>query len=196
MSEYPELDRLVDGIRRRSDDAFTDVYTLTSGGLASFAYSMLRDRRLAEDAVQQAFLELVRSAHTIKGDGRSLRAWLFKSVRFNCLDEIRRRSRRPESLMAEAPDSSVVADELELTEIDPVLERALAELTERQRTLIALRHVVGLSGAEVATVMEMTRPAAYAATERAERRLRKLIEGVESNGSATSPSMKKVEDKR
>ena len=196
VSEYPELDRLVDGIRRRSDDAFTDVYTLTSGGLASFAYSMLRDRRLAEDAVQQAFLELVRSAHTIKGDGRSLRAWLFKSVRFTCLDEIRRRSRRPESLMAEAPDSAVVADELELSEIDPVLERALAELTERQRTLIALRHVVGLSGAEVASVMEMTRPAAYAAIERAERRLRKLIEGVESNGSGTSPYMKKVEDKR
>jgi len=196
VSEYPELDVLVDEIRRRSDAAFADLYRLTGNHLASFAFSMLRDRRLAEDAVQQAFLELVRSAHTIKGDGRSLRAWLFRSVRFTCLDEIRRRSRHPESLTATTPDTVVSPAGVEIPEIDPGLERALDQLSDRQRTLIALRHVVGLSGEEVASVMEMTRPAAYAATARAEKRLRKLLLAVESDGDVASSTKKRVEDHR
>jgi len=196
VNEYPELDVLVDEIRRRSDAAFADLYRLTANHLASFAFSMLRDRRLAEDAVQQAFLELVRSAPTIKGDGRSLRAWLFRSVRFTCLDEIRRKSRHPESLTATTPDIVVSPAGIEIPEIDPELERALDQLTNRQRTLIALRHVVGLSGEEVATVMEMSRPAAYAATARAEKRLRNLLLAVESDGEVASSIKKRVEDHR
>lgn len=60
MSEHPQLDAVVDGVRRRSDPAFADLYRLTGDALASFAYSMLGDRWAAEDAVQQAFLELAK----------------------------------------------------------------------------------------------------------------------------------------
>lgn len=193
MSEYRRLDDLVAGIRRRSDAAFADVYRLTGDSLASFAYSMLRDRQAAEDAVQQAFLELVRAAPSIKGDGRSLRAWLFRSVRFTCLDEIRRRGRRPETPTAPMPESVDVHAEVETPGMDPDLENALSQLTERQRSLLALRHVVGLSGSETAEVMGMSRAAAYAATARAEKQLRKLLESVESVGPVASHPTKNTE---
>lgn len=195
MSEYPDLDELVEGVRRRDNVAFSALHRITADALASFAFSMLRDRRAAEDAVQQAFLELVRAAATIKGDGRSLRAWLFRSVRFTCLDEIRRRERHPESPSDSLPDTPDT-DEEDLAALDPELEAALSQLSERQRTLIALRHVVGLSGEEVASVMEMSRPAAYAATSRAEKRLRKLLSAVESQVESASPSVKKAEERR
>ncbi len=195
MSEYPELDRLVDGIRRRSDRAFSDLYRLTGDALASFAFSMLRDRRAAEDAVQQAFLELVRAAPSIRGDGRSVRAWLFRSVRFSCLDEIRRRVRHPETPSAAIPEKPGSYEEIPTPGIDPGLETALDRMTERQRSLLALRHVVGLSGAEVALAMDMSRPAAYAATTRAERRLRTLLESVESELQTASRPKKDTEDR-
>lgn len=179
MSEYRELDLLIDGIKSRSDAAFAEVYRITGEALASFAYSMLRDRPSAEDAVQQAFLELVRAAPSIRGDGRSLRAWSFRSVRFSCLDEIRRRGRRPEIPTDAMPERVDVADADPLLGLDSELEAALAQLTEQQRNLIVLRHVAGLSGAEAAKVMDMKRPAAYAATSRAEKRLRMLLEYVE-----------------
>lgn len=183
------LDELVDGIRHRSEDAFSAVYALTANGLASYAHGMLRDRLAAEDAVQQAFLELTRAAPSLRGNGRSLRAWLYRSVRYTCLDEIRRRDRYPEVITDSVPDAGYM-HELELP--DPALQAALLGLSERQRSLIVLRHVVGLPAAEVATVMGSNRTAIYAATTRAERRLRRLLEGVESEEGPASLSVEQV----
>ncbi len=193
VSEYPKLDELIEGIRNRSDAAFSAVYRLTGDALASFAFSMLADRQAAEDAVQQAFLELVKAAPSIKGDGRSLRAWLFRSVRFTCLDEIRRRGRRPETPTASIPEHADVHAVLETPGMDADLENALCDLTERQRNLLSLRHVVGLSGSETAEIMDMSRPAAYAATARAEKRLRKLLGRVESGVSTASQPTRNTE---
>jgi len=167
-----ELDPLVDGIRRRSDAAFRAVYETTADGLASFAYGMLGSRASAEDAVQQAFLELVKAGAAFRGDGRALRVWLYRAVRFSCLDELRRRSRRPETPVERLPESSPVAE----PEVRPDLQIALAKLSDRQRSLVMLRHVVGMSGVEIAHVTRSNRSAVYAALGRAERRLRSLLD--------------------
>jgi RNA polymerase sigma-70 factor (ECF subfamily) len=167
-----ELDPYVDGIRRRSDAAFRAVYQATADGLASFAYGMLGSRAAAEDAVQQAFLELVTAGAQVRGDGRSLRVWLFRSVRFTCLDELRRRSRRPETPVDRLPEPFANVE----PELDPGLEAALAQLSDRQRTLVILRHVVGMSGEEIAAVARTNRSAVYAALARAEKRLRSLLD--------------------
>lgn len=170
-SNDAELDALPEGVRRLAPEAFRTLYDSLADGLNSFAFSMLRDRAAAEDAVQQAFLELVKAAPGIRGDGRSLRAWLFRSVRFRCLDEIRRRERRREVLHGEVPDV--------LPPVPPQgagdLEAALSELTDQQRAVLFLRHVIGMSGQEVASILETNRAAVFATAARAERRLRQLL---------------------
>jgi len=168
------LDEWVDGIRARSEAAFHAVYTSMANDLVSFAIGMLGDRRAAEDAVQQAFLELVKAAPGIRGDGRSLRSWLYRSVRFGCLDELRRRKRRPEIPTDELPEPAHSPPAAE--GLDPGLESALSELSDRQRSLVVMRHVVGLSGQEIAKVTRSNRTAVYAALGRAERRLRTLLD--------------------
>lgn len=181
MSEYPELDEIMNGIRTRNEAAFATAYRQTASGLASFAAGIVDDRRFAEDAVQQAFLELVQAAPSIKGDGRSLRAWLFRSVRFTCIDELRRRARRPEHLAASVPDVGVEPPQTAL-DTDPALAAAMGRLTPRQRTLLALRHIAGMDGNEVADVVGGNRAAIYAATKRAERRLRKILDESPQEG--------------
>jgi RNA polymerase sigma-70 factor (ECF subfamily) len=170
------LDHLVEGVRTRSNEAFTAVYQATVNDLVSFAFGMLGDRRTAEDVVQQTFLELVDAASRFRGDGSSLRAWLYKSVRFGCLDEYRRRSRRPEVPHEMIPEVSVEVDPLE-GHLDAELDAALSALNVRQRTALLLRHVAGLDGGEVSQVMGITRRAAYALIERAEAALRETLEG-------------------
>ena len=168
-----ELDALPEGVRRLAPDAFRTLYESLADGLNSFAFSILRDRASAEDAVQQAFLELVKAAPSIRGDGRSLRAWLFRSVRFRCLDEIRRRQRRREVLHGEVPD--LVSPSVPPQGAGGDLEAALSELTDRQRAVLFLRHVMGMSGHEVASILEINRAAVFATASRAERRLRRLL---------------------
>ncbi len=163
-----ELDALLPGVRRLAPAAFRSVYLLLADRLNTFAFSYLRDRGSAEDAVQQAFLELVQGASAIKGDGRSLQAWLFRSVRFGCLDELRRRARKPATLHAEVPDASTTIDEPDL---------ALASLTPQQRAIMYLRHIAGMSGAEVAEVLDSNRAAVFASAARAERRMRSILGG-------------------
>ena len=86
---------------------------------------------------------------TISGDGRSLRSWLYKSVRFSCLDEIRRRGRRPEDPTDVLPPIEEWGPELP----DPILRDALMQLSERQRTIVLLRHVAGFSVGEIARII-------------------------------------------
>lgn len=141
---------------------------------------MLRNRPAAEDAVQQAFLELVGAAPEFRGDGRSLRVWLYRSVRFSCLDELRRRSRRPEQLTDRLPEpsSAIALDQVE-PEMGPHLEAALGRLSDRQRSLVMLRHVADMTPEEIARVSRTNRTAIYAALSRAEKRLRALLDGAE-----------------
>jgi RNA polymerase sigma-70 factor (ECF subfamily) len=176
LPKLSSLDDWVDGIRHRSDAAFRAVHQSIANDLASFAIDFLHDRKAAEDAVQQAFLELVTAADTIEGDGRSLRAWLYRSVRFTCLDELRRRKRKPVDLGADELDHPPIhVDPLE-HQLTPELETALNQLSDRQRSLVLLRHVVELSGEEIADVMNMARAAVYAALSRAETKLRSLLD--------------------
>jgi RNA polymerase sigma-70 factor (ECF subfamily) len=170
------LDDLVDGVRERSDEAFTAVHQVIASDLASFANGMLRDRHAAEDAVQQAFLELARTAHRFRGDGRALVGWLYRTVRRRCLDEVRRRRRHPEVPVLVLPEPAEPDADPELVE-DPLVADALGELSAKDRELIVLRHIVGLSGSEMASVTGRSRAAVYAGVERAEQRLRELLEG-------------------
>ncbi len=169
------LDRHVAGVRRRDEEAFAAVYNAVVDDLVSFAFGMVSDRQTAEDIVQQAFVELVKAAPKLKGSGSALRAWLFRATRFGCLDEYRRRSRRPEAPQETIPEPAFEPNYLE-NHLDPELERALSALTRRHRTLVLLRHVGGLGGDEIATVMKTTRRAAYSALARAESNLRLTLE--------------------
>ncbi len=164
--------------------AFTELYELTAERLFRFAHRMLRDRGAAEDAVQHSFLELVRARPRLSSD-RSLEAWMFKSVRFTCLDEIRRRTRRPEIPSDQLPDHG---EEDALLAIDPDLEQALADLTPEQQEVLHLKHVEGYDGGEIAQIVDSNRTAVYAMAARAEARLRKLLDPVESSlDPASSP---------
>lgn len=119
---------------------------------------------------------------------------MFRSVRFTCLDEIRRQSRRPEYPTETMPDTADLGAEAPDLGLDPSLERAWEDLDNRERALLFLKHVMGLSGAEVATSLEMSRAAAYTATRRAERHLTSLLGDVESDALAASLPVRGNED--
>lgn len=166
--------------------AYTELYDLIANRLFAFALRMLRDRHDAEDAVQHAFLEFVRARPQLH-EARSVEAWMFKSVRFTCLDEVRRRGRHPAAPTDRLPD--VPSFDQVLETMDPELESAIAHLTDEQTQVIHLKHVEGCDGDEIAEIMGSTRPAVYAMASRAETRLKKLLDPVESSAPEASSSV-------
>lgn len=169
-----QIDALMPGLKAGRPEAYNRLHALIADRLFRGAYRLLEDRQEAEDAVQEAFLELIRAGCPPE-EGRSLEAWLHTSIRFTCADQFRRRQRRPASPRANVPDQQD-EDEYWLG-YDPDLERALAELTPMQRLVIQLKHVEGLDGHSIAEVTGTTRGAVYATAARAERRLGRLLVG-------------------
>ena len=106
----------------------------------------------AADACQEA---LVAVARGIAGfDGRaSFGTWAYRVATNSCLDEIRRRQRRPEPGLPEErppPSGGDALDDI-ATRVD--LDAALAELSPEFRTAVVLRDVADLSYAEIGEIL-------------------------------------------
>lgn len=121
---------------------------------------MCTDRGDADDAAQNAMVSIARGLDRF--DGRSsLASWIYRITTNACLDELRRRRRRPEPVDLDllAPGSEPVsrqgspeADAI-ATETRHELMSALAELPEEFRVAVVLRDVADL---EYSTIAEIT----------------------------------------
>ncbi|MEZ5408390.1 MAG: RNA polymerase sigma factor [Acidimicrobiales bacterium] len=106
----------------------------------------------ADDACQEALMAIVRGL--ARFDGRSsFRTWSYRVASNACLDEMRRKNRRPvpRDLLPEGPDAgpgidAVVADRL-------TLDEALPRLSDEFRVPVVLRDVAGLDYAEIAETL-------------------------------------------
>jgi RNA polymerase sigma factor (sigma-70 family) len=105
------------------------------------------DRTLGEDAAVEALAKADRHWHRLDPQRRS--AWVMK-VAVN--EALKRRTRS--SLVPD--DRAHVDDPAELVVIRSSLAAALAALPRRQREVVVLRHLVGLSEAEVASTLRLS----------------------------------------
>jgi RNA polymerase sigma-70 factor (ECF subfamily) len=124
------------------------------GSLArGMAFRVLRDRELAEDAVQEAFLDLWRTAGEFDAGRASVRTWICVLVHRRAVDIARREARR--RLTDDGPEpldpQSYTTEEVVLLRFEQDRVRdALAELSTPQRELVELAYYGGLTQAELA----------------------------------------------
>lgn len=110
----------------------------------------------AADATQEALLAIVRGLPRF--DGRSaFGTWAYRVATNACLDELRRRKRRPEpasdtiALLGASPAASAV-DAAATARVD--VDAALLQLPLDYRAAVVLRDLCGLDYAEIATVTD------------------------------------------
>lgn len=125
--------------------------------------ALVRDEAAALDAAQETFLRLWRrlAAHRPLAEPR---AWLRRAALSVAIDAGRRRAAGPALQALAAADEAPAEPEAREPEPEDALarlelveryERALAELSERQRAVFLLRHEAGLALAEVAALLEL-----------------------------------------
>ncbi len=108
----------------------------------------------AADGCQEALLAIVRGLPRF--DGRSsFKTWSYRVATNACLDEIRRRNRRPIAVL-ETPEPGSDAPSLDQRLADRLtLDGALAQLPEDFRVPVVLRDVAGLDYAEIAATLDI-----------------------------------------
>lgn len=148
--------------KQGSSPAFAVLFERWHGRVFGLVLRLTSDRHLAEDVAQRAFLKLYASPPP--GAGRSsFKALLFTIARHEAVDELRRRGRRRETGLDDAPDAPLGApspeDQADRHEEQARVRAALRHLPEDTREVVLLREGEGLTIREVCEVTGLSRDA-------------------------------------
>ena len=157
--------------------AFELLYRRYSRPVFALALRRLGDRGRAEDAVQETFASIWRSAGSYRSERGPGAPWLYAVARNAIVD--RRRSLGPVSAEAvDEPSSEAGPDErAESSWTSWRVHRALAELPEQERKLIELAYWGGLSQSEIADFVGIPLGTVKTRTRSALSRLADALEG-------------------
>ena len=126
------------------EEEFADFMASSSEQLNKAAWLLTGDQYKAEELVQEALTRTFMSWRKARKDPMAYARKMLTS-RKTAL----KRTEAREPVMAAVPDTSIESSESTIADRDR-LTRALATLTERQREIVVLRHLMGLSEQEVA----------------------------------------------
>jgi RNA polymerase sigma-70 factor (ECF subfamily) len=152
------------------ESAFRELLARYERPVFSLIYRMVRDRTLAEDLAQEAF---IRAFNAIGSYNTSYKFsnWIFKIANNHTIDHLRKR--RLETVSIHGSPHATTPDEVSQTRLvlashdeDPhelvehkelggQIEVAIGELREEYRTVILLRHVEGYAYDEIAEIMAL-----------------------------------------
>jgi RNA polymerase sigma factor (sigma-70 family) len=145
---------LVALVARDDEDALAELYDRVSRIAYGLALRVLRDERHAEDAVQEAFLQVWRSAATFRAERAKASTWILTLVHRRAVDLVRREQRRQaepltdESETAQAPEQTEEAAWLRFER--ERVQTALKQLPDVQREALELAYYGGFSQSELA----------------------------------------------
>ena len=126
------------------------IYDIEAARMVGVARRILRRQDLAEEAVQDAFMRLWRSARSFDPQKGAARTWLYAILRNCALTILRDESRFVAD--EEKTEEAAPAAESAVTRLPEsnALRRCLEQLDAQRRTVVVLAYVHGLSHGELA----------------------------------------------
>ena len=147
--------------------------------LMGVAQRMLSDVAEAEDVVQETMLRLWKIAPDWQEGEAQVSTWAYRVAMNLCTDRLRKRrfvSDTPLDAMPDPADTSQdVADRMQDDARVRALHHAIADLPERQRAAVVMRHFEGLSNPEIAAIMDIGVEAVESLTSRGRRTLKQAL---------------------
>ncbi|MEX2080756.1 MAG: sigma-70 family RNA polymerase sigma factor [Dehalococcoidia bacterium] len=153
-----EADGLLESIRAGDPDALGTLYDLVGKRAYGLAFRVLRDAGSAEDAVQEAFLAVWRSADRLDGARGRLTSYVLTVVHRRAIDQARARQGRMARTATADPDDPEPATEdfvgaVLAAEDAGAIRRALEGLPPDQRQAIEMAYFEGLTYPEIAEAL-------------------------------------------
>lgn len=144
---------------RGDRDALRNLYDQEAGRLISVAQRIVRQRDLAEDVVQDAFLQIWQRAGSFDPSCGSARAWVYAVVRNRALNMLRDGSRLEligdEALETLRAPLSEIGDAFERLDQNSRLRICLEALDEKRRQCLLLAYCAGYTHGEIAGLLSI-----------------------------------------
>jgi RNA polymerase sigma factor (sigma-70 family) len=164
--------------------AFADLYDRHEQRVYGFCLRLLGNPADAADATQETFMRLLKRLPALDGRDLNFVAYVFTTARHACYDIIQARKRvelSGEEIEASGPEPGAIEEDPEraamLAATRELTEQAHARLPERQREVLALRELEGLSYEEIGEVLELKPNAVAQLISRARIKLAELVRG-------------------
>jgi RNA polymerase sigma-70 factor, ECF subfamily len=148
VSEEEQAETLLGRVALRDRDAFRRLYERTSPHLFGVAIRILGTRALAEEALQDAFVQIWQRAGSFQSERAKASTWMTSIVRYRSLD-LRRVSGRELALEDHPEIAESAASPAAPEAADPALGRCLELLAQQPRDCLSLAFVGGYSHPEI-----------------------------------------------
>ena len=167
------LQRIGNGDR----SAFELLYGRYARAVLGLALRRLGDRGRAEEAVQETFTSIWRSASSYRPERGPGAPWLYAVARHAIVDRFRARAEPAAEVPEEASGEPGPPERAEASFVSWRVHRALEELPPNERTVIELAYWGGMSQSEVAGYLDVPLGTVKTRTRSGLRRLADLLEG-------------------
>jgi RNA polymerase sigma-70 factor (ECF subfamily) len=181
-SEKVEADASTDGeliqrIAAGDSNAFEKLYHRYVRSVFGLAVRRLGDRMRAEDAVQETFAAVWRSARTYRPERGPGAPWLYAVARNAIVDRARGRQEPPSDVPDAASTEPTPDERAETAYVAWRVHRAVSGLPPNERDVLELAYYSGLSQSEVADFLGIPLGTVKTRTRAALHRLADLLEG-------------------
>ncbi|MGB7769121.1 MAG: sigma-70 family RNA polymerase sigma factor [Verrucomicrobiia bacterium] len=174
-----DLDLLNQFARENSQAAFSEIVRRHLDLVYSAALRQVHSSQLAEDIAQSVFTDLARNVGKMGSTGvppvSSLTPWLYAVTRRTAIDAIRKESRRQLREQIAVEMNTMNATTNDWTQIEPLLDEAMAALDETDRSAVLLRFFENKSLREIGEALGASEDAAQKRVSRAVERLREFF---------------------
>lgn len=173
--------------RRGDRAAHAELYALFAGPVFTLARRMLASSPLAEDVLQETFVEVLCNIGRFRGEAE-IGTWIKRIAINKCLMHVRSSWISRRAPVCDEP----VGEERGALDDQMALERALDRVPDVARAVVWLHDVEGYTHAEIGRLMGRTTSFSKSQLARAHQRLRALLEGPEvaSETSLCTPELK------
>ena len=158
-------------------DDFEQLINEHQNGLVRYAYRMVKNRELAQDMVQEAFIRYIKNPPRY-GLPKQRASWLFRVTHNLCIDYMKRESKRKEvyDRVEKHKDAPLPIDNMIADEGWSRMERFLTQLSENQQSVMYLFFQQGKTYKEIESITDLSLSNVGMLLHRGLKKLRNLME--------------------